>query len=91
MIDVIMATPEEIREENRRMRILRILVDLTTVILMQGDVSRQEALDLIQATKQKILQLFPDKEATYDLIYKPRFERLLRQFVWREISTLSDN
>jgi hypothetical protein len=86
-----MATPEEIREENRRMRILRILVDLTTVILMQGDVSRQEALDLIQATKQKILQLFPDKQATYDLIYKPRFERLLRQFVWREISTLSEN
>ncbi len=91
MIDVIMATPEEIREENQRMRILRVIVDLTTVILMQGNVSRQEALDLIQATKQKILQLFPDKQATYDLIYKPRFERLLRQFVWREISTLSEN
>ena len=74
-----MATPEEIREENRRMRILRIIVDLTTVILMQGDITRQEALDLIQSTKKKILQLFPDKEATYNLIYKPRFERLLRQ------------
>ena len=86
-----MATPEEIREENRRMRILRIIVDLTTVILMQGDITRQEALDLIQSTKKKILQLFPDKEATYNLIYKPRFERLLRQFVWREISTLSEN
>ena len=86
-----MATPEEIREENRRMRILRIIVDLTTVILMQGDITRQEALDLIQSTKKKILQLFPDKEATYNLIYKPRFERLLRQFVWREMSTLSEN
>jgi hypothetical protein len=86
-----MATPEEIREENRRMRILRIIVDLTTMILMQGDISRQEALELVRVTKQKILQLFPDKEATYDLIYKPRFERLLRQFVWREISTFSEN
>jgi hypothetical protein len=86
-----MATPEEIREENRRMRILRIIVDLTTVILMQGNVTRQEALDLVQSTKKKILQLFPDKEATYDLIYKPRFERLLRQFVWREMSTFSEN
>ncbi len=86
-----MATPEEIREENRRMRILRIIVDLTTVILMQGNVTRQEALDLIQSTKKKILQLFPDKEATYNLIYKPRFERLLRQFVWREMSTFSEN
>ena len=86
-----MATPEEIREENRRMRILRILVDLTTAVLMQGQVSRQEALDLVQSTKNRILQLFPDKEATYNLIYKPRFERLLRQFVWREMSTLSEN
>jgi hypothetical protein len=86
-----MATPEEIREENRRMRILRILVDLTTVILMQGNVTRQEALDLVQSTKKRILQLFPDKEATYNLIYKPRFERLLRQFVWREMSAFSEN
>ena len=86
-----MATPEEIREENRRMRILRILVDLTMVILMQGNVSRQEALELVQSTKNRILQLFPDKEVTYNLIYKPRFERLLRQFIWREMSTLSEN
>lgn len=86
-----MATPEEIREENRRMRILRMLVDVTTAILIQGIVSRREAQDLIQSTKGKILQLFPGQEETYNLIYKPRFERLLRQFVWREMSTLSEN
>jgi hypothetical protein len=86
-----MVTPEEIREENRRMQILRILVDLTAIILTRGNITRQEALDLVQSTKKRVLRLFPNKEATYDLIYKPRFERLLRQFVWREMSTLSEN
>ena len=86
-----MATPEEIRDETQRIRILRILVDLTTMILIQGQISRQEALELVQSTKNRILKLFPDKEATYNLIYKPRFERLLRQFVWREMSILSEN
>lgn len=86
-----MATSEEIRKENERMRLLKTIVDLTTAILEQGQVSREEAVDLVQATKRKVLQLFPDKEAVYDLVYKPRFEKILREFVWREFLSISDN
>ena len=70
-------TKREIEEENKKMRYLRILVDLTTAILLQEDLSVPEALDLISSTKRQVLSLFPDKEDTYDLIYKPRFERLI--------------
>lgn len=86
-----MATPEEIGEEEERMRLLKTVVDLTAAVLAQGQLSRDEALDLVKATKKKVLQLFPDKEAVYDLIYKPRFERLLRDCVWREFLSISKN
>jgi hypothetical protein len=78
-----METTREILEEERKMRFLRTIVDLTAAILKQQPLSREEGLQLVEATKKKVLQLFPDKEAVYDLIYKPRFERLLQEFVWR--------
>ena len=86
-----MATEEELRDEERRMQLLRIIVDLTALVLVRGRISRAEALNLVRATRKKVLQLFPDKEEVYDLIYKPRFERLLREFVRREILTPSKN
>ena len=70
-------TDEEIEEERRKIRYLRMLVDLTRIILYQGNLSYQEALQLVASTKEAALKLFPDKEETYDLLYRPRFERVL--------------
>lgn len=67
-------------EEARRLRRLRMVVDLTTNVLMQGRLSRTEAEDLVAAARGRILDLFPDKESTYELILAPRFARLLREF-----------
>ena len=33
--------------------------------------------DLVASTKRAALNLFPDKELAYDLIYKPRLQRLM--------------
>ena len=90
-MEMVIAISDQIREEEERIKLLRTIVDLTTAVLVQGQISRKEALDLIQATKRKVLSLFPDKEATYDLIYKPRFERLLREYIWREFLFISKN
>lgn len=68
-------------EEQHRVRRLRTVVDLTTAVLMQGRLTPEEALDVVAAARQRALELFPDKEATYDLVLAPRFERLLREFV----------
>ena len=65
----------------RRMAVgnLRLIVDATAARLQQGDLSPMEALTLIFETKKAVLRLFPDKENTYNLIYKSRFERILKE------------
>jgi hypothetical protein len=67
-------------EEGRRVRRLRAVVDLTANVLMQGRLSRPEAEELVAAARGRILEMFPDKEATYELILAPRFGRLLDEF-----------
>jgi hypothetical protein len=74
-----MATQKEIREENRKLRQVRLLADLTCSMLIQADITIPEMLNLVSATKKKILELFPDKESTFDLIYKPRFNRIIQE------------
>lgn len=66
-----------ILEEDKNMRRLRWIVDLTQAILMQSDLTLRESLALINNTRRAVLSLFPDKELAYDLIYAPRFRRIL--------------
>ena len=70
-----------VEEEVLRLRLLRMVVDLTCNVLMQGRLSPDEAADLVSAARRRALELFPDKEATYELILAPRFARLVREFV----------
>lgn len=74
-----MIDPKQLAEEQSKMRILRAIVDLTAAILRQGNLSVPEAIELVKSTKKGVLYLFPDKENTYDLIYKPRFERIIQE------------
>jgi len=73
------ATETEILEENRKVRRLRLVVDLVTHVLCQSDMPVEEAAELVAATRRFALQLFPDKEFAYDLIYRPRFQRLMAE------------
>lgn len=68
-------------DEARRVRQLRMVVDLTSNVLAQGQLTRAEAEDLVAAARQRALELFPDKAETYDLILAPRFNRLMEEFV----------
>ncbi|MFQ6618161.1 MAG: hypothetical protein ACE5QV_05680, partial [Fidelibacterota bacterium] len=60
-------------------RYLKLIVDLTVSVLYQENLPEIEARKLVDNLKKQILKLFPDKEETYNLIYKPRFERILRE------------
>jgi hypothetical protein len=73
------AKEAEIREENRKVRRLQIVVDLVSNVIRQSNLPIEEALEMIASTRRYALQLFPDKEFTYDLIYQPRFRRLLSE------------
>ncbi len=72
-------TQAEIDEESRRTRRLRIVVNLTLDLIGQGQLGYDEAAELVAAARRVALQLFPDKGETYDLIYAPKFQRLMRQ------------
>lgn len=74
-----MCDPQKLAEEQCNMRLLRAIVDFTTAVLRQGNLTIPEAIELIQVTKKRVLQLFPDKEDVYDLIYRPRFERIIQE------------
>lgn len=74
-----MKTAESIMEEEKRMRRLRLLVDLTAAALATENLAIDEALDLINGAKHAALSLFPDSEHTFDIIYKRRFGRILRE------------
>jgi hypothetical protein len=67
-------------EESSRLRQLRMVVDLTSNVLMQGRLPHDEAEELVAAARRRALELFPDKETTYELILAPRFARLVREF-----------
>jgi len=72
-----MPSEKEIREENYKIKRLRFIVDLTANILWQQNLTMDEATNLIAKTKKSVLQLFPDKSDTFELIYRPRFNRIL--------------
>ncbi len=69
----------EIEEENRRIRALRLLVDFSLAYLAQTRMPLEEAQAVVEGVKKQALRLFPEKEETFDLIYLPRFRRLLRE------------
>lgn len=70
-------TQEQIDEESRRIRRLRILVRLTLDTIAAGDLSAEEAAGMIAATRDVALEMFPGKGRAFDLIYKPQFQRVM--------------
>jgi hypothetical protein len=75
----VMATADEIAEENRRIRFLRMLVDFSMQFILQGDLPLEKALKVVEGVKDHACRLFPGKEETFELIYRPRFRRILAE------------
>jgi len=71
------ASLAEIAEEQRRARLLRLLVDTTAATLRQGDLGRAHGEALVAETRHRTLALFPGRGPTFDLILAPRFARIL--------------
>ncbi len=72
-------TQQEIDEESRQLRRLRIVVNLALSVIAQGTLPIEEAYELTAATRRMALGMFPDKEAVYDLLYTPKFRRLINE------------
>jgi hypothetical protein len=70
---------EALLAEEQKLRRLRRAMDLTAALLWRVDLTLEEAQDVVNHAKQTALQLFPDKEETFDLIYGSRFRRILAE------------
>lgn len=70
----------EIEDENRRLRRLQIMMSMVMQVLSeQSDLSIEEASELAASSRKAALALFPGKELAYDLIYRPRLQRVINE------------
>ena len=73
----------EAKDENRKIRYLRFLVDFSILSIQQDDLVPEEAQKLVEDVKRAACGLFPGKEETFELIYRPRFNRVIEEkFGW---------
>jgi hypothetical protein len=49
------------------------------VIAQDGSLTIDEASQMIADSRRAALAMFPDKELAYELIWRPRFQRLMRE------------
>lgn len=67
-------------EELRKIRRLQVLMNMVMSVISQDvNMTVEEASELAADAKRAALAMFPDKELAYDLIYKPRLQRLLNE------------
>ena len=70
----------EQEEERRKLRRLQIMMSMVmSVICQDSDLTVEQASELAANAKRAALAMFPDKELAYDIIYKPRLQRLMNE------------
>lgn len=74
-----MATTEEIRQENRRIRALRILTDLTFQRLCLERMTLVEAREAVVELRRAATNMFPGKGEVFDLVIAPRLDRVIME------------
>jgi hypothetical protein len=67
-------------EELRMIRRLQVMMSMVMSVISQDvNMTVEEASELVADAKRAALAMFPDKELAYDLIYKPRLQRLMNE------------
>jgi hypothetical protein len=70
-------SPQQLKDENRRIRYFRILTDLTHQRLCIENMSRGEAQQTVLELRKAAGNMFPGKEEVFDLVIAPRLERVI--------------
>jgi len=70
----------ETQEESRKIRRLQLMMSMVLSVIGQDpSLTVEEASELAAGAKRAALAMFPDKELAFDLLYKPRLQRLMRE------------
>lgn len=67
-------------EEQKLIRRLQMMMSMVMNVIAQDEsLTVDEAAQMIGDSKKAALAMFPGKELAYDLIWRPRFQRLMRE------------
>jgi hypothetical protein len=70
----------EQEQEARNIRRLQVMISMVMSVISQDpSLTVEEASELAANAKRAALAMFPDKELAYDLLYKPRLQRLMNE------------
>lgn len=72
-----MVTSEDLKQENRRIRALRILTDLTFQRLCIEKMTIFEAREAVGELRRVATRMFPGKGEVFDLVIAPRLNRVI--------------
>jgi hypothetical protein len=73
-------TAEERAEEQKLIRRMQMMMNLVMQTIAQDStLTIDEASQMIADSRKAALAMFPGKELAYDLIWHPRFQRLMRE------------
>ncbi|HEX7894119.1 MAG TPA: hypothetical protein VF447_08015 [Terriglobales bacterium] len=65
-------------DEAQKLRRLQIMISMVMSVIGQDpNLTIEEASELAAGAKRAALAMFPDKELAFDILYKPRLQRLI--------------
>jgi hypothetical protein len=65
-----------VAEEDKKVRYLRMMVDLSISMIYQGQISFEDAQGICRNLRRLAVKLFPGKGEAFDIIYGSRFRRV---------------
>jgi hypothetical protein len=70
----------EAADEGQRLRRLQFMMNLVMQVISQDPkLTFEEASQMVADSRTAALAMFPGKELAYDLLYRPRFQRLMQE------------
>jgi hypothetical protein len=68
------------KDEARRLRRLQVMIGMVMSVIGQDpNLTLEEAAELAASARRAALSMFPGKELAYDMIYRPRVQRLMNE------------
>jgi hypothetical protein len=74
------SSQQEQEDERRKLRRLQVMMNMVLSVISQDpELTVEEASELAANAKRAALAMFPDKEFAYDILYKPRLQRVIAE------------
>ena len=79
-VETVAIGTEERAEEQKLIRRLQMMMNMVMQVIAQdASLTVDDAAQMIADSRSAALAMFPGKELAYDLIWRPRFQRLMRE------------